>query len=1218
MKRQNFTFLRAKWVLMLLLFIGYLDTSAQMYVDGWRLRTDEGEQVVLRGVNKMVFYQDRDGDSFYPEIAKTGANVTRIFWFTSGTAAELDLTIQNCINAGMLAMPAVWDATGDWSKLQQCIDYWARPDIAAVIQKYKRYVMLNIANEAGNIQVTDAQFRSVYAAGIQKIRNAGVTVPLVIDAAHWGRGEWYVLDNGEYLLDQDPLHNLMFSWHPWDINQTNARYDDAIADAKNKGLCFIVGEFAERTVGCGCCISYEHIMDQCQQEQIGWMAWSWGPGNGDCADMDMTSNGNFNTLHGWGLETAVNYTNSIMNTSVKPNILGGNNVAVSTTSLANALVGQSYSQNLEAIGGVTPYSWSITSGNLPSGLSLNGSTISGTPTSTGTYNFTIKVTDNDGAEDTNDLSIEVFGSVQQPYSGTPIAIPGIVEAEDFDVQLISGEAYFDSDAGNNGAAYRDEEIDIENTTDVGGGYNIGWIQAGEWMEYTINVANAGSYTIEARVASNNGDGSFNISFENGATTGNYAVGNTGGWQSWTSISKTAVTLEAGEQIMRIDIAEGGFNLNNITFTHEGSSNIPVTGISVGPGSVTLEEGETTHLNATVAPADASDPSVSWTSDDNSVATVNENGLVTAVSAGTANITVTSNDGNFTATSSITVNAPPVCDENVNIALGKTATASSEENSQYGGYLPASNTIDGNATTRWASDQSDPQWITIDLEESHTISRVELNWEAAYGADYQIQVSDDNTNWMTIHTVTNGNGGTDNLTGFSSTGRYVRLFGIARGTQWGYSLYEFEIYGCPENSSPVAVTGIAISPTSLSLEPGQTSQLTATVNPSNASNTAVSWSSSNTSVATVNAGGLVTAVADGTASITVTSADRGFTASSSISVSTTNIPVTGLEVSPTILNLEEGQTSQLVATISPTNATNQSVSWSSSNTSVASVNSSGLVTAVTEGSTTITATSSDGGFMANSAVTVTTVSIGSGYRYLRYTTTSANNFKLLELDWKNGSASVPSSNLSSNNSGGVIVSGNPGSTSFKAFDGQSNDNGGLWVGSGSGLNHQITLDLGAGNEISPTAITIHKFSWASVNGFRAEGSNDGSNWDLLLEETNANGAFSSAGGSLRAATYAIGSSSRIANNSIKEQTVPVSEIGIYPNPGTGNFVINFNSDYEGKIGLIVRNALGKEIQVKEITGISEYNLNLSAFPNGLYIVEFQLNHTRLTRQIVISR
>jgi hypothetical protein len=124
-----------------------------------------------------------------------------------------------------------------------------------------------------------------------------------------------------------------------------------------------------------------------------------------------------------------------------------------------------------------------------------------------------------------------------------------------------------------------------------------------------------------------------------------------------------------------------------------------------------------------------------------------------------------------------------------LSQGKPATASSTENATF----PASAAVDGNTGTRWSSAFADPQWIQVDLGASASISQVVLQWEAAYATAYQIQVSADASTWTTIYSTTTGTGGTQTLN-ISGTGRYVRMYGTARATQYGYSLWEFQVYG----------------------------------------------------------------------------------------------------------------------------------------------------------------------------------------------------------------------------------------------------------------------------------------------------------------------------------------------------------------------------------------------------------------------------------------
>ncbi|WNQ12906.1 discoidin domain-containing protein [Paenibacillus aurantius] len=126
----------------------------------------------------------------------------------------------------------------------------------------------------------------------------------------------------------------------------------------------------------------------------------------------------------------------------------------------------------------------------------------------------------------------------------------------------------------------------------------------------------------------------------------------------------------------------------------------------------------------------------------------------------------------------------------NYALNKTAAASSV----FPSWTNPSNVLDGNELTRWSSNEgTDPQWISVDLGQSRTINRVRLNWEAAYGKSYKIQVSTDAVNWTDVYSTSAGNGGIDDIGFPATTARYVRMYGTQRGTPFGYSLYELGVY-----------------------------------------------------------------------------------------------------------------------------------------------------------------------------------------------------------------------------------------------------------------------------------------------------------------------------------------------------------------------------------------------------------------------------------------
>jgi hypothetical protein len=136
----------------------------------------------------------------------------------------------------------------------------------------------------------------------------------------------------------------------------------------------------------------------------------------------------------------------------------------------------------------------------------------------------------------------------------------------------------------------------------------------------------------------------------------------------------------------------------------------------------------------------------------------------------------------------------------NIALGKTATSSSNE-------IASTNTVskinDGDKTTRWSSDYFENQWVVIDLKKVYDIENVVLKWESAYGKDFSIEVSNNLQIWTSIYSNTNGKGGTEIIEKLTGSGQYLRLKLNSRASQWGFSLFEIEVYGTPSTITSLA-------------------------------------------------------------------------------------------------------------------------------------------------------------------------------------------------------------------------------------------------------------------------------------------------------------------------------------------------------------------------------------------------------------------------------
>ena len=154
------------------------------------------------------------------------------------------------------------------------------------------------------------------------------------------------------------------------------------------------------------------------------------------------------------------------------------------------------------------------------------------------------------------------GQEQEPFNGTPIMIPGLIQAEQYDLGG-QGYAFSDSDIDNEGKAFRNDGVDIEATTDVGGGFNVGWIEGGEWLEYAIDVEESAPYSFEFRVASASSTGQFSLELDHTEIISPQSVVSTGGWQTWSSINVNNIELPQGEHTLRLKFIDGPFNINYV-------------------------------------------------------------------------------------------------------------------------------------------------------------------------------------------------------------------------------------------------------------------------------------------------------------------------------------------------------------------------------------------------------------------------------------------------------------------------------------------------------------------------------------------------------------------------------------------------------------------------------------------------------------------------------
>ncbi|MBR5486195.1 MAG: Ig-like domain-containing protein [Oscillospiraceae bacterium] len=358
----------------------------------------------------------------------------------------------------------------------------------------------------------------------------------------------------------------------------------------------------------------------------------------------------------------------------------------------------------------------------------------------------------------------------------------------------------------------------------------------------------------------------------------------------------------------------------------------ITSVSIGgERTISLNVGDSYPLYYTIEPSTASDKSVTWTSSDSSVATVDKNGVVTAVGGGTAAVTVTTLvGGEKTDSVKIIVEQPEEILDVTGIYLNENELDL---------------TVGENETLR----------VTIEPAGAEA----ELMWDSS---DWNaVRVSDDGRKAIV------------------SAKEVADEVIVSVYTQDGAFYDECVITVHDEDEEFIPVEEIYLDDEELELDAGDQMRLGYEIYPEDAYNKKVTWKSSNTSVATVSDNGTVTALAQGTAVITVATADGGYTSQCSITVygtaeepppnETDNSKVTGVSLDTDSITLQVGDSYGLQAAVAPPEAEDQRVRWSSSDTAVAKVNDSGKVTAVSSGTAVITAATRDGGFKASCTVTV---------------------------------------------------------------------------------------------------------------------------------------------------------------------------------------------------------------------------------------------------------
>lgn len=254
------------------------------------------------------------------QIIQANPNVVRIQWYANYgqpsrpafNLSHLDQVISRFRNRGIVSLVGLWDLTcsNDYTRFNTTITpWWQQPDVLALIAKHQSYLMINPANEFGNVNWTGnpstalATWTNHYKTVITALRNSGIVVPIVIDAPDCGTNLQPLLDRGAELQNHDPLHNLVFSVHTyWSQSfYSDNQITNFLASISNAPVPIILGEVANYqsdTEPCQYLINLDHILEQAQNRNIGWLAWTWFKDN--CSDRQIAPSGSFSGLSAYG------------------------------------------------------------------------------------------------------------------------------------------------------------------------------------------------------------------------------------------------------------------------------------------------------------------------------------------------------------------------------------------------------------------------------------------------------------------------------------------------------------------------------------------------------------------------------------------------------------------------------------------------------------------------------------------------------------------------------------------------------------------------------------------------------------------------------------------------------------------------------------------------------------------------------------------------------
>jgi len=432
----------------------------------------------------------------------------------------------------------------------------------------------------------------------------------------------------------------------------------------------------------------------------------------------------------------------------------------------------------------------------------------------------------------------------------------------FDITPEETTKYEAEDASLNGLTVYNNHAGYSGT-----GFVAEFSATGQYAQFSVTGATAGSQDIIIRYANGQTNARTLSLYVNDTKVRQVSFPVTSSWGTWADNVEN-VTLNAGNNTIRIQYDSGDLGQFNIDYISVVAT-IAVTGVSVTPATADIAVDGTQQLTTTVAPSNATNSTVTWSSSNTSVATVSTSGLVTGIAAGSATITATTQDQGKTATCTVTVTAPLITTiyEAENASLNGLTVYNNHAGYSGTGFVAQFSATGQYAQFSVTGATAGSQDIIIRYANGQTNART-----------LSLYVNDTKVRQVSFPVTSSWGTWADNVENVTlNAGNNTIRIQYDSGDLGQFNIDYISVV------ATIAVTGVSVTPATADIAVDGTQQLTTTVAPSNATNSTVTWSSSNTSVATVSTSGLVTGIAAGSATITATTQDQGLTATCVVSV-----------------------------------------------------------------------------------------------------------------------------------------------------------------------------------------------------------------------------------------------------------------------------------------------------------------------------------------------